>query len=66
MTAPERRAIAFFAVCVVISLALEALDAGGEHSVVLRLAAAFSFVIGLVVLLVRGHEKTRRQAAPPE
>ena len=64
MTAAERRALVFFAVCVAISLGLEALDlSGAVHSVALRLAAVFSFVVGLIVLLIRGHEKTRADAA---
>lgn len=63
MTAAERRALVFFGACVAISLGLEALDlSGAVHSVVLRLAAVFSFVVGLIVLLIRGHEKTRADA----
>lgn len=63
MTAAERRALVFFTACVAISLGLEALDlSGAVHSLVLRLAAVFSFVIGLIVLLIRGHEKTRADA----
>ncbi|MCA1689073.1 MAG: hypothetical protein LC720_01055 [Actinobacteria bacterium] len=64
MTAAERRALLFFAGCVALSLGLEALDlSGAVHSVALRLVAVFSFVVGLIVLLLRGHEKTRADAA---
>ncbi len=61
MPAVERRALIFFAVCVVISLGLEAIDVGGAHSIALRLAAMFSLAIGIAVLLIRANQKQRSE-----
>ncbi len=61
MDAVERRALGFFAVCVVVSLALEAIDVGGVHSVALRVAAMFSLAIGIAVLLIRASQKQRAE-----
>jgi hypothetical protein len=59
--AGERRALGFFAVCIVVSLALEAIDVGGVHSVALRIAAMFSLAIGIAVLLIRASQKQRAE-----
>ena len=61
MPASERRALVFFAVCVVVSLTLELIDVGGLHSVALRIAAMFSLAIGTAVLLVRAAQKQRAE-----
>jgi len=55
----ERRALAFFVVCIAVSIGLEGLDLAGVHSVALRLAATFSLVIGIAVLLIRASQKQR-------
>lgn len=57
MPAVERRALVFFAVCVLVSVALELVDVAGVHSVALRLAAMFSLAIGIAVLLIRAAQK---------
>jgi hypothetical protein len=55
----ERRALGFFGICVGVSLVLELIDVSGVHSVALRIAAMFSFVIGIAVLLIRAKQKQR-------
>jgi hypothetical protein len=47
------------AVCVVVSVALELADAGGVHSVALRLAATVSLAIGVAVPLIRASPRRR-------
>ncbi len=55
--AETRRGLVFFGACVVVSMILEGLDLAGVHSVALRLAAMFSLVIGIALLLIRAAQK---------
>ncbi|HEX2016424.1 MAG TPA: hypothetical protein VGN69_06995 [Solirubrobacteraceae bacterium] len=57
MSAEQRRAIIFFACSVAISMALTAIDLSGYHSLILRVAAVFSLVTGIAVLLLRGRAR---------
>ncbi|MEA2297217.1 MAG: hypothetical protein QOF77_153 [Solirubrobacteraceae bacterium] len=59
MAPAERRALVFFASCIVVSLVLGGVDLAGVHSLALRIAAMFSLVIGIAVLLIRASQKQR-------
>jgi len=57
VSAEQRRALTFFAWSVAISMALTVIDLSGYHSLILRVAAVFSLVMGMLVLLVRGRSR---------
>jgi hypothetical protein len=58
-----RRGLVFFGACVVVSMVLEGLHVAGVHSVALRIAATFSFALGLAVLLIKGSQAQRAEQA---
>ncbi len=61
LSGAERRALLFFASCILVSLVLGGIDLAGVHSLALRIAATFSFVIGIAVLLIRANQKQRAE-----
>jgi len=59
MKPEEKRAFAFFGVCLAISLAIGVIDTAGVHSTFLRIVALFSLVAGIAVLLIRARQGQR-------